>query len=95
MPSSSPLLALKWEGIGAARAAPGEPSRGVPQVLERPMEARSAGRAGSICFTVSRRPDLNVASSGRVRLPRPQILEDAGAPARRCVVGLPRDVEAL
>ena len=72
-----------------------ELSRGVPQVLERPMEARSAGRAGSTCFTVSRRPDLNVASSGRVRLPRHQILEGACAPARRCVVGLPRDVEAL
>ena len=52
-------------------------------------------RAGSTCFTVSRRPDLNVASSGRVRLPRHQILEGAGAPARRRVVGLPRDVAAL
>ena len=93
MPSS--LLALKWQGIGAARAAPGEPSRGVPQVLERPMEARSAGRAGSTCFTVSRRPDLNVASWGRVRLPRHQILEGARAPTPLCFVGLPRDVAAL
>ena len=72
-----------------------ELSRGVPQVLERPMEARSAGRAGSTCFTVSRRPDLNVASWGRVRLPRHQILEGACASTPLCFVGLPRDVEAL
>ena len=48
-------FALKWAGIGVAHVTRGEPSRGVPQVLERPMEARSAGRAGSTCFTVSRR----------------------------------------
>ena len=88
-------ISLKWEGIGAAHVTRGEPSRGVPKVLERPMEARSAGRAGSTCFTVSRRPDLNVASSGRVRLPRHQTLEGACAPTSLCFVGLPRDVEAL
>ena len=68
---------------------------GGPTGPGKAMEARSAGRAGSTCFTVSRRPDLNVASWGRVRLPRPQILQGACAPTSLCFVGLPRDVEAL